>query len=87
MRGVRSGIAAVVVLVATVGAVSAQTTGDTAGVERAALDYLEGFYEGDEAKIRRGVHPQVVKYGFFIPRGATEYSGEPMTFQEMPRLA
>ena len=27
-------------------AVSAQTATDRAGVERAALDYLEGFYEG-----------------------------------------
>ncbi len=80
---------AVILLAATVpmaiapAAVSAQATGDVAGVERAALDYLEGFYEGDQGKIRRGVHPDVVKYGFFVPRDADHYSGEPMSFQEM----
>jgi len=56
---------------------------DRAGVERAALDYLEGFYEGDESKIRRGVHPEVVKYGFSIPRNGSDYVGEPMSFEQM----
>ncbi len=60
---------------------------DTAGVIRASLDYLEGFYEGDEAKIRRGVHPNAVKYGFFLSDGVAEYSGEPMSFQEMLEYA
>lgn len=64
-------------------AVAQESASERAAVERAALDYLEGFYEGDVAKIRRGVHPDVVKYGFFIPRGQDAYSGEPMSFQEM----
>ena len=64
----------------------AQATGDRAGVERAALDYLEGFYEGDADKIRRGVHPDVVKYGFMSRDGA-EYRGSPMSFAEMLEYA
>ncbi|MEZ4422088.1 MAG: nuclear transport factor 2 family protein [Gemmatimonadota bacterium] len=57
--------------------------GERAAVERAALDYLEGFYEGDEAKLRRGISPDVVKYGYFVPRDASTYTGEPMSFQQM----
>ena len=64
-------------------AVAAQHGSEQEGVRRAALDYLEGFYEGDADKIRRGVHPEVTKYGFFVPRDKQEYSGEPMSFQEM----
>ena len=55
---------------------------DEDGVRRAALDYLDGFYEGDTAKIHRGVHPDVTKYGFAM-RGGDEYSGQPMSFQQM----
>jgi hypothetical protein len=70
-------------LVAAAPAAAQDSAGDRAGVERAALDYLEGFYEGDTAKIRRGVHPDVTKFGFYVPRGGGAYEGEPMTFQEM----
>ncbi len=55
---------------------------DVAGVEHAALSYLEGFYEGDQDKIRRSVHPDVVKFGFFPAEGGG-YAGEPMSFQAM----
>lgn len=33
------------------------STPDRDGVRRAALDYLEGFYEGDSTKIVRSVRP------------------------------
>jgi putative lumazine-binding protein len=65
--------------------VSAQqpTATDKEGVRRAALDYLEGFYEGDSAKIVRGVRPNVRKVGYFTPRGATTYEAEEMSYAEM----
>jgi hypothetical protein len=47
------------------------------------LDYVEGFYEGDTAKIVRGVHPDVQKYGFWIPRDSARYAGEPMPWSEI----
>lgn len=56
---------------------------EAAAVERAALDYLEGFYEGDPDKIRRGVHPEVVKYGFWSEDDGATYAGDAMSFQEM----
>lgn len=39
---------------------------DTAGVRRAALDYIEGFYEGDTAKLVRSVRPDVHKFGYIL---------------------
>lgn len=33
-------------------------------VGRAALDYLEGFYEGDSTKLIRSVSTEVLKFGF-----------------------
>jgi hypothetical protein len=50
-------------------------------VTRTALDYLEGFYEGDTAKIARAFRPDLWKYGFF--RDSTkQWKGERMTFDE-----
>lgn len=60
---------------------------DEEGVRRAALDYLEGFYEGDEAKLRRSVHPDVDKFGF--ARGGAEgsYRRIPMSYDQMFEFA
>ncbi len=65
--------------------VFAQSVEDRAGVERAALDYLEGFYDGSTEKIRRGVHPDVFKFGFAKRDG--EYHRIPMSFDEMLAFA
>src|ERR671917_276306 len=59
-----------------------QTTADSAGVRRAALDYIEGFYEGDSTKHVRSVRPEVYKYGFWLPRDSTRYQGEQMTWAQ-----
>ena len=59
----------------------AQTPDDRAAVERAALNYLEGFYEGSTDKIRQSVHPDAHKFGFYIDEG--EYKRTPMSFDEM----
>jgi hypothetical protein len=51
-------------------------------VERAVRDYLEGFYEGDTAKLVRTLRPEMFKYGFFKSRDSLAYSGERMTYDE-----
>jgi len=39
----------------------AQSDADTAGIRQAALDYIEGWYEGDTARMARAVHPELAK--------------------------
>ena len=61
-------------------ALIAQTTTDREGVRRAALDYLEGFYEGDSTKIIRSIRPELTKYGFYTRPGQTNYEGTAMSY-------
>ena len=63
----------------------AQTSDDRAAIERAALNYLEGFYEGSTEKIRQSVHPDAHKFGFYIEEG--KYKRAPMSFDEMLEYA
>lgn len=62
---------------------AAQQQDGAAAVTRAALDYLEGFYEGDTLKIIRGVSPGVNKYGYYKNKESGQYEGEPMSYREM----
>ena len=81
----RMRLAAAAALVATLATPSrsiAQSSADSAGVRRAALDYLEGFYEGDSTKHVRSIRPDVYKYGFWLPRDSTRYQGEQMPWAE-----
>jgi len=39
----------------------AQTAADSAGIKTAAMDYIEGWYAGDAARMERAVHPELVK--------------------------
>jgi hypothetical protein len=34
---------------------------DRAGVVRTALDYFEGWFDGDAARIERALHPELAK--------------------------
>jgi hypothetical protein len=43
-------------------AAQAPASNDSAAVRRAAMDYIEGFYEGDTAKLVRSIRPEVFKY-------------------------
>jgi hypothetical protein len=56
---------------------------DAALVRRAVLDYVDGFYEGDTAKLVRSVRPEVYKYGFWRPADSTRYVGETMPYTEL----
>ena len=39
----------------------AQTAADSAAIRATALDYVEGWYEGDPARMTRALHPELVK--------------------------
>ena len=69
------------------GRASAQTDGEREAVKRAAMDYLEGFYNGDSTLIVRSIHPEVRKIGYYKEKGKTSFSNEPMSFAEMNAYA
>jgi hypothetical protein len=39
----------------------AQTAADSNGIRQAALDYIEGYYEGDGTRMERALHPELAK--------------------------
>lgn len=42
-------------------AADSSAAGDAGAIRQVALDYIEGWYEGDAARMERAVHPQLVK--------------------------
>jgi hypothetical protein len=58
-------------------AVNAQTAADSAAIRATALDYIEGFYTGDAARMERALHTDLKK------RIVERKPGEPETLQEM----
>ena len=45
-----------------------RTNSDEAAIKQAALDYAEGFYEGNADRMERAVDPLLIKRGLFISR-------------------
>ena len=43
------------------GAARAQTAADSTAIRATALDYVEGWYSGDAARMERAVHPELAK--------------------------
>ena len=54
---------------------------DRAAVNRAVLDYVEGFYEGDSTKLVRSIRPEFFKTGWYWTRDSTRYQGSRMTWE------
>ena len=40
---------------------TAPTAADSLAIRQAALDYIEGYYEGDAARMERALHPELAK--------------------------
>jgi len=57
----RPTLAMLVLVPALTGAAQAQTSADTTGIRAAALDYAEGWYEGNPDRMARALHPELVK--------------------------
>jgi hypothetical protein len=66
-------------------ALHAQSAADRDAVRQAALDYIEGFYEGDSTRFLRSIRPEVYKYGFW--RDSTGYRGMQMQWQGFHNFA
>ena len=65
----------------------AQTDADRQGVEEAVLDYVEGIYLADPARIEQSVSPNLTKFGYWRRDSSSEYAESPMTYQELYDLA
>ena len=48
-------------LIVAPAATHAQTAADSAGIRAAALDYIEGWYEGSGERMERALHPELAK--------------------------
>jgi len=50
-----------ILVVAAVATTSAQTSADSAAIRETALNYIEGWYEGNAARMERALHPELQK--------------------------
>lgn len=50
-----------VVFAACVSNAHAQSAADAAAIKQTALDYIEGWYEGNAERMERAVHPELAK--------------------------
>jgi Putative lumazine-binding len=48
-------------LLCCAGPLAGQTAADSAGIRQAALDYIEGWYSADAARMERALHPELAK--------------------------
>jgi hypothetical protein len=55
------GLALVFLLLACASTAHAQATGEAAAIKQAALDYIEGWYEGNSERMERALHPELAK--------------------------
>jgi hypothetical protein len=79
-------IAALVLLPAPVAA-QGGVDAEREAVRQAVLDYVEGIYEVNPARVERSVHPELAKRGFFVKKGETAYSSDVMTFGQLVEVA
>ena len=60
-------------------------TPEEEAVYQAVLDYVEGIYNGEPERIKRSVHPELKKHGFYMRDG--QYMNIPMEFEQLVQLA
>lgn len=58
-----------------------------AAIEQAILDYAEGLYTVDPARIERSVHPDLAKVGYRRPNADTWYRTTRQSYEKMVELA
>jgi len=54
-------LALMVLSTAVIGVARAQTAADSGAIRATALDYVEGWYEGNADRMARALHPELVK--------------------------
>jgi hypothetical protein len=54
-------LASALMLLAFIVKVPAQTPADAAAIKQTALDYIEGWYEGNAERMEKALHPELAK--------------------------
>jgi hypothetical protein len=54
-------LASTLILLAIAGSAQAQTAAETTAIKQTALDYIEGWYEGNPERMERALHPELAK--------------------------
>ncbi len=57
----RTAIAIALALLLVAAPAAAQTAADSAGIRASALDYIDGWWSGDENRMAAALHPELVK--------------------------
>jgi hypothetical protein len=58
---IRLTVLALVLTAATAAPAFAQTAADSSAIKQTALDYIEGWYEGNAERMERALHPELAK--------------------------
>src|SRR5215204_5914021 len=75
-------------LIAIPVAAQQEANADREAVRQAVLDYVEGIYNVEPARIERSVSPNLAKTGFYRPPTETAYRpGRSMAFQQLVEIA
>ncbi|MEX2271883.1 MAG: nuclear transport factor 2 family protein [Vicinamibacterales bacterium] len=82
-------VALAVVLAAPVaiGAGRQSQAADREAVRQAALDYVEGIYNVEPARLERSVHPDMIKRGYYRKERGADFTFAPMTREQLMTLA
>jgi hypothetical protein len=54
-------LAALLLTLGSTSMLGAQTVADSAAIHQVALDYVEGWYDGEAGRMERALHPELVK--------------------------
>jgi hypothetical protein len=61
LTSLRSAFTASAALTLLAASLPSQTAADSAGIRAAAMDYIEGWYAGDAARMEKALHPELAK--------------------------
>ena len=76
-----------VILVLGIVTAFAQSADDRERVRLAVVDYVEGVYNVEPARIERSVHPDLTKHGFWREKDKPGYATGKMSFARLVEVA
>lgn len=78
----------IITLIASIQFCNAQSETDKDLINRACMDYLEGFYYGDTTKIINSIKPTLHKFGYWKNTQSGNYESDGyMTFEQAKRYS